>query len=101
MDGVGEEAYLSKIISMVRQAQEVKSKTQKLSDRAARYLTISAISIGIVTLVSWIVVGYDVQFAITRMATVMIITCPHALGLAIPLVVSVSTGKSAQKWIAH
>jgi Cu2+-exporting ATPase len=96
VDGVGEEAYLSKIISMVRQAQEVKSKTQKLSDRAARYLTISAISIGIVTLVSWIVVGYDVQFAITRMATVMIITCPHALGLAIPLVVSVSTGKSAQ-----
>jgi Cu2+-exporting ATPase len=94
--GVGEEAYLSKIIAMVREAQEVKSKTQKLSDRAARYLTIAAITVGIVTLVSWLLVGFDVQFAITRMATVMIITCPHALGLAIPLVVSVSTTKSAQ-----
>lgn len=96
VDGVGEEAYLSKIISMVREAQEVKSKTQKLSDRAARYLTLAAITVGIVTLVAWLVVGYDLQFAITRMATVMIITCPHALGLAIPLVVSVSTTKSAQ-----
>jgi Cu2+-exporting ATPase len=96
VDGVGEDAYLSKIISMVREAQEVKSKTQKLSDRAARYLTLAAITVGIVTLVAWLVVGYDLQFAITRMATVMIITCPHALGLAIPLVVSVSTTKSAQ-----
>jgi Cu2+-exporting ATPase len=96
VDGVGEHAYLSKIITMVREAQQVKSKTQKLSDRAARYLTIAAITIGIATLVSWLLVGYDLQFAITRMATVMIITCPHALGLAIPLVVSVSTAKSAQ-----
>jgi Cu2+-exporting ATPase len=96
VDGVGEHAYLSKIITMVREAQQVKSKTQKLSDRAARYLTIAAITIGIATLVSWLLVGYDLQFAITRMATVMIIACPHALGLAIPLVVSVSTAKSAQ-----
>ena len=96
VEGVGEDAYLSKIITMVREAQEVKSKTQKLSDRAAQYLTIAAITIGIATLITWLLVGYDLQFAITRMATVMIITCPHALGLAIPLVVSVSTAKSAQ-----
>lgn len=96
VDGVGDDTYLSKIITMVRDAQEVKSKTQKLSDRAARYLTIAALTVGIITLVTWLLIGYDVQFAITRMATVMIITCPHALGLAIPLVVSVSTAKSAQ-----
>ncbi|MXI85429.1 copper-translocating P-type ATPase [Sphaerochaeta halotolerans] len=96
VEGVGENAYLSKIIQMVQSAQEAKSKTQKLSDRAAKYLTIGALTVGIVTLVTWLLVGFDVQFAITRMATVMIITCPHALGLAIPLVVSVSTAKSAQ-----
>jgi Cu2+-exporting ATPase len=96
VEGVGENAYLSKIIQMVQRAQEAKSKTQKLSDRAAKYLTIGALTVGIVTLVTWLLVGFDVQFAITRMATVMIITCPHALGLAIPLVVSVSTAKSAQ-----
>ncbi|MDD4302726.1 MAG: copper-translocating P-type ATPase [Sphaerochaeta sp.] len=96
VEGVGEDAYLSKIIQMVQNAQEAKSKTQKLSDRAAKYLTISALTVGFATLAAWLIVGFDLQFAITRMATVMIITCPHALGLAIPLVVSVSTAKSAQ-----
>ncbi len=85
VEGIGENAYLTKIIKMVQSAQEEKSKTQKLSDRAAKYLTIAALTVGIVTLVTWLLVGFDVQFAITRMATVMIITCPHALGLAIPL----------------
>lgn len=96
VEGVGKDAYLSKIINMVHEAQQVKSKTQKLSDRAARYLTLTAITVGILTLAIWLMVGNDLQFAITRMATVMIITCPHALGLAIPLVVSVSTTTAAK-----
>tara|TARA_B100000614_G_scaffold131994_1_gene117735 strand:- start:255 stop:1502 length:1248 start_codon:yes stop_codon:yes gene_type:complete len=81
---------------MVQEAQAAKSRTQALSDRAAFWLTIVAITVGIVTLVTWLLVGRDLQFSIARMATVMIITCPHALGLAIPLVVSQSTTKSAQ-----
>jgi len=81
---------------MVGDAQADKSKTQAFSDRATFWLTIIAITVGITTLVTWLIVGKDLQFAIARMATVMIITCPHALGLAIPLVVAVSTSKSAQ-----
>jgi Cu2+-exporting ATPase len=94
--GAGEDSYLSKVISMVREAQAAKSKTQALSDKAAFWLTIVAITVGIVTLAAWLIVGRDLQFSIARMATVMVITCPHALGLAIPLVVAVSTAKSAQ-----
>ncbi|ORC34706.1 copper-translocating P-type ATPase [Marispirochaeta aestuarii] len=96
VEGAGEDSYLSKVINMVREAQAAKSKTQALSDRAAFWLTIVAISVGAVTLAAWLIAGMDLQFSIARMATVMIITCPHALGLAIPLVVSVSTSKSAQ-----
>lgn len=96
VEGAGEESYLSKVIDMVREAQAAKSKTQALSDRAAFWLTIIAITVGIVTLSAWLIAGKDMQFSIARMATVMVITCPHALGLAIPLVVSVSTSKSAQ-----
>ncbi|MFW6260271.1 MAG: copper-translocating P-type ATPase [Spirochaetota bacterium] len=96
VEGAGDESYLSRVIEMVREAQEAKSKTQALSDRAAFWLTIVAISVGVVTLAGWLVAGRDLQFSIARMATVMVITCPHALGLAIPLVVAVSTSKSAQ-----
>lgn len=96
VQGTGEESYLSKVITMVREAQAAKSKTQALSDRAAFWLTIVAITVGVATLAAWLVAGRDLQFSIARMATVMVITCPHALGLAIPLVVSVSTSKSAQ-----
>ncbi|GAB1483577.1 heavy metal translocating P-type ATPase [Treponema sp.] len=96
VEGTGEDSYLKKVIKMVGDAQATKSKTQALSDRAAFWLTIVAISVGIATLVTWLLVGKDLQFAIARMATVMIITCPHALGLAIPLVVAVSTAKSDQ-----
>jgi Cu2+-exporting ATPase len=96
VEGAGDESYLSKVINMVREAQAAKSKTQALSDRAAFWLTIVAITVGVVTLAAWLIVGRDLQFSIARMATVMVITCPHALGLAIPLVVSVSTSKSAQ-----
>ena len=96
VESAGEDSYLSKVIGMVREAQAAKSKTQALSDRAALWLTIVAITVGFTTLVAWLVAGQDLQFAIARMATVMIITCPHALGLAIPLVVAQSTAKSAQ-----
>jgi Cu2+-exporting ATPase len=96
VESAGEDSYLSQVITMVREAQAAKSRTQALSDRAALWLTIVSLSVGIITLVSWLLAGAEVQFSIARMATVMIITCPHALGLAIPLVVAVSTAKSAQ-----
>lgn len=96
VENAGEDSYLSKVINMVREAQAAKSRTQALSDRAAFWLTVIAITVGVATLAAWLIVGRDLQFSIARMATVMVITCPHALGLAIPLVVSVSTSKSAQ-----
>lgn len=96
VESTGEESYLSKVITMVRESQAAKSRTQGLADRAAFWLTIIALTVGLTTLIAWLVVGRDAQFAIERMATVMVITCPHALGLAIPLVVSVSTTKSAR-----
>lgn len=92
----GDDSYLSQVINLVSEAQEAKSKTQGLADRAALYLTIIAISVGLITLFSWLGAGRDLAFSIERMATVMVITCPHALGLAIPLVVAVSTTISAQ-----
>jgi len=97
VQSTGEESYLAKVIDLVRTAQEAKSRTQGLADRAAFWLTIVAISVGVATLLAWLLVaGRDLEFSIARMATVMVITCPHALGLAIPLVVAVSTAKSAQ-----
>jgi len=96
VEETGDDSYLNKVIKMVGEAQASKSKTQALSDRAAFWLTIVSLTVGIVTLVTWLLVGQNLQFAIARMATVMIITCPHALGLAIPLVVAVSTSKAAQ-----
>ncbi len=93
----GEDSYLSQMTELVRQAQESKSRTQGLADRAALWLTIIAISVGLITLVVWLgVARREFVFALSRMVTVMVITCPHALGLAIPLVVSVSTSVSAK-----
>jgi Cu2+-exporting ATPase len=96
VEGTGEESYLSRVIGMVRESQAAKSRTQALSDRAAFWLTLIAITVGITTLVVWLALGRNIQFSIERMATVMVITCPHALGLAIPLVVAVSTSLSAR-----
>jgi Cu2+-exporting ATPase len=96
LKNVGEDTYLSKVVDLVREAQESKSKTQRLADKAAMWLTIIAISVGAVTLVSWLLIQSELAFAIERTATVMVITCPHALGLAIPLVVAVSTSLSAK-----
>lgn len=96
VQGTGEDSYLSKVIDLVRSAQESKSKTQNLADKAAFWLTIVALSAGFTTLIVWYLITKDFTFAIARMATVMVITCPHALGLAIPLVVAASTAQSAK-----
>ncbi|MGW8314181.1 MAG: copper-translocating P-type ATPase [Bacteroidales bacterium] len=93
----GEDAYLNKVIRMVRDAQETKSKTQHLADRIAFWLTIIALAIGTGTLVIWLLLGHPFVFALERMASVMVITCPHALGLAFPLVVAISTSVSARQ----
>lgn len=91
------EGYLSQVIKMVRLAQESKSKTQDLANRAALWLTIIALGGGALTLFTWtVVLDADFAFALERTVTVMVIACPHALGLAIPLVVAVSTARSAQ-----
>ena len=94
---VGEDAYLSKVINMVREAQNEKSKTQHLADRIAFWLTVIALTVGFGTLATWLIIGKPFVFALERMASVMVITCPHALGLAVPLVVAISTSVSARK----
>lgn len=94
---IGEEAYLSKVINMVKEAQSEKSKTQHLADKVAFWLTITSLSVGFITLVTWLFLDQPFVFALERMASVMVITCPHALGLAIPLVVAISTSLSAQR----
>jgi P-type Cu2+ transporter len=97
VEKTGKDSYLSQMTELVRQAQESKSRTQNLADRAALGLTITSISVGLLTLGIWLGVGHrEFVFALSRMVTVMVITCPHALGLAIPLVVAVSTSISAK-----
>jgi Cu2+-exporting ATPase len=93
----GDETYLSQVIEMVRQAQSTRSRTQDLANRAARWLTYIALSVGTLTLVTWLAIGQGFDFALSRMVTVMVITCPHALGLAVPLVVAVSTSLAAAR----
>nr|WP_059104898.1 copper-translocating P-type ATPase [Shouchella shacheensis] len=92
-----DEGYLSQVVQLVKEAQESKSKTQMLSDRAAKLLFYVAIVAGLLTFIIWIALGYSVGDAMTRMVTVLVISCPHALGLAIPLVAARSTAISAQK----
>jgi Cu2+-exporting ATPase len=93
---IGEDSYLSKVIGMVKEAQATKSKTQNLADKAAAWLFYIALGAGITTLVVWLSLGKDFEYALERMVTVMIISCPHALGLAVPLVVAISTAVSAK-----
>lgn len=92
----GQDSYLQKVVSMVQEAQASKSQTQHLADRAARWLTYLALAAGVLTLGYWIWAGQTTAFALERMVTVMVIACPHALGLAIPLVVAISTTQAAQ-----
>ena len=93
----GEEAYLSQVVGLVREAQASKSATQDLANRAAFLLTVVALAVGAATFVAWLLLGdAGLAFAVERAVTVMVIACPHALGLAIPLVVAVSTSLSAR-----
>src|SRR5213596_943311 len=92
----GAETYLAQVIELVRRAQQSRSRTQDLANRAAMWLTLIAIATGVTTLVAWLIGGRTFDFALERMVTVMVITCPHALGLAVPLVVAVSTSISAR-----
>ena len=92
----GADSYLSQVVELVRKAQETRSRTQDLANRAAMWLTLIAIGGGTVTLVAWLGAGREFSFALERMVTVMVITCPHALGLAVPLVVAVSTALAAR-----
>lgn len=93
----GKDSFLSQVIELVKEAQESKSKTQDLANRAALVLTIIALVGGATTLIVWFyVLNKDFAFALERTVTVMVITCPHALGLAVPLVVAVSTAIAAK-----
>lgn len=93
----GKDSFLSQVIELTRQAQQSKSKTQDLANRAALWLTIIALTGGAATIFIWLaIMNKDFAFALERAVTVMVITCPHALGLAVPLVVAVSTAISAR-----
>lgn len=96
VEKTGKDTYLNQVVELVRTAQESKSKTQDLANRAAMYLTIIALTVGTLTFIFWIFFGKQLAFALERAVTVMVITCPHALGLAIPLVVAVSTSIAAK-----
>jgi P-type Cu2+ transporter len=90
------DSYLSQVIKLVQDAQKSKSNTQLIADTAARWLTLIAIVAGIATFLVWYLSGKDLAFSIERMVTVIVICCPHALGLAVPLVVAKSTALSAK-----
>lgn len=92
----GEESFLSGVIKLVQEAQASKSKTQDIANRAARWLTIIALSVGALTLFVWTgLTEQGLAYALERAVTVLVISCPHALGLAVPLVVAVSTAIAA------
>ncbi len=92
----GKDSYISQVVELVRRASESKSRSQDLANKAAFWLTMIAITAGAATLISWLILGREFVFALERMVTVMVITCPHALGLAVPLVAAVITGLSAK-----
>jgi P-type Cu2+ transporter len=93
--GAGENSYLNKVIGMVQTAQATKSQTQNLANTVAKWLTIVSLSVGFITLIIWLGTDKNLSFALERMVTVMVTSCPHALGVAIPLVVAISTSISA------
>ena len=95
VEHTGKDSYLNKVITLVQEAQKTKSDTQRLADKAAKWLTYVALAAGFSTLAAWLIAGETLAFALERMVTVMVISCPHALGLAIPLVVAISTAVSA------
>ncbi len=95
--GTGERTALAGIMRLVAHAQSSRSRAQALADRAAFFLTIAALVAGVLTLVAWLILRPDdVAFAVERVVTVLVIACPHALGLAIPLVIAISTTLGAR-----
>jgi Cu2+-exporting ATPase len=94
--GTGERTALAGIMRLVEQAQASRSRAQALADRAAYWLTIVALAAGAITLVAWLLAGAEPAFAVERLVTVLVIACPHALGLAVPLVVAISTTLGAR-----
>jgi P-type Cu2+ transporter len=94
--GTGENTKLFGIVRLVSEAQQSKSRAQHLADRAAQLLTAVALGAGVITLVVWQLLGAPIDFSIVRVVTVLVIACPHALGLAVPLVVAISTTLGAQ-----
>ncbi|MEZ0337046.1 MAG: heavy metal translocating P-type ATPase [Aquificaceae bacterium] len=99
VERTGEDSYLSQVMRIVKEAQESKTRLQNLADRVAFYLTIIAILVGLVTFFLWLYFSKDVGFAMERAVSVVVITCPHALGLAIPLVIAISTSYASSKGI--
>ncbi|MEN1968559.1 heavy metal translocating P-type ATPase [Lentibacillus sp. N15] len=97
VEKTGEASYLSQVITLVKEAQESRSRTQDISNRAAKWLFYVALASGFITLFIWLALGYPFDTSLERMVTVMVITCPHALGLAAPLVIAVSTSISAKQ----
>ncbi len=93
---IGENTFLAGIMRLIAEAQTSKSRLQLLSDRAAFYLTVIAIISGILTLVVWLALKQEFSFALERLVAVLVVACPHALGLAIPLVASISTAMAAR-----
>src|SRR5438045_5896147 len=94
--GTGEQTALAGIMRLVAQAQSSRSRAQALADRAAFFLTVIAVVAAVITLVGWLLAGATVAFAVERVVTVLVIACPHALGLAIPLVIAISTTQGAR-----
>ncbi len=92
----GEDTFLSQVIKLVKEAQQSKSRTQRLADQAAKLLFFIALSTGMITAIVWMLIGKDISFVMERAVTVIVICCPHALGLAIPLVMARSTSIAAQ-----
>ncbi|HLQ95486.1 MAG TPA: copper-translocating P-type ATPase [Pseudogracilibacillus sp.] len=93
----GDDSYLSQVVQLVQEAQESKSKAQNITDKAAKWLFYIALASGFITLFIWLALGFPFDTSLERMVTVMVITCPHALGLAAPLVTAVSTSLSAKQ----
>ena len=94
--GTGEKTTLAGIMRLVDQAQQSRSRAQVLADRAAFWLTIAALAAGTITFLAWIAAGAETSFAVERLVTVLVIACPHALGLAVPLVIAISTTLGAR-----
>lgn len=92
---VGEDGYLSQVMGLVNQAQNDKSSAELLSDKVAGYLFYFAVSVGVISFIVWMLIQNDADFALERLVTVLVIACPHALGLAIPLVTARSTSIGA------